>query len=1198
MLGDAMTSTPPLQVTSEEVSRGATPSWLMEHMMHQALGPTDTESGGSGRILVVYPTEESRRQTMSLLDGAGTAVDRTLHHTVESLKSSLVSDLRLPRVLTKGGAFDLILHEACRQEAARLAFPLINPLPDMNWGRGKTAALAELHSFLSSESAAGSWEGPGITSFRMILRRLEKELRGTHPDMVASRVVEGLESGSEPFTLIDVDGIIMLDHPPGTPRAHTELILALSRHCPVHQLAHPGNFRLGHHGHLLLDEHPLKRSAELPSWVPNHEPDASDSLSDASRLLLHREEHSFDAAIGLARERLESSKEDRVIIVDPALESNMPRWERALRDLGIPATPSQVPVSSHSLGHWLGSLANLAHGADAFSLESLRSLSLQRSISALDEPEQHPSEGRVRPHADSDLLTELARGEHVLGGPGALRRWLQTMSRPTLSERDGIRKESTQWWLLCVANSLRPLLSGEDRAALQEEHVRVGCHTGAILPLSEPTRSGDAWLLATLGLIDLESVMELCDGEGTSPAAVVQAVVRDHSALRAMQGNIGQETPRIGPDWVDEFTSLIQSSSIQQGGSNATSRVRVLTPSDALGCTAELVILTNLSSSSWDLRVPKMAFLGDEERHSLDLLRPDGPVRDARHHLEHLLAAAPETILLDPSLDDASPAAAPIREWATANDPDDEAEILDSRPSHPVSPRDFRQSDGSLLRSMRPPIHPPINPNSVSISMDLQLQRDRERRQPSRSEDDGYLPDGVAPHLFSIEFGDLFRKTPAGVEPPRAHARWPLVGGYTQGGKRTPTIDPRPFSPAASSSMVSDSRHGHSPGAEQDVAIWSASRLHEWLQCPRRGWLSRGLKAEQEELQAEDLDPRTHGELLHLVHHDMLCEILDLDIGDEREFGGNGSIRSIAQSGTDENELMRIALESLDSRAPWLDRTDAVSTHRLRLLTGMDRGAWNSWLADPRPIPPAGRVGTIVRAESRLGDAAPVCLEWSMTSHDEEGIEVSLPAELTCGGTELPTIRVRGYVDRVDILPMDEEGLVWMDADGNETVAPIRVHESGWKPRRLVAIRDLKTSESKSAKDRHSGGLLDELQLALYARAWEIAHPGDLVVAAGISLFSHNTEHMLEMSTWYSGSHAELQVGTRTDVTASLHRFADEGPSPGSDHFRAWLAQRLSVALGVAAGAASGSVHPTPSKGVCRYCPVSNTCEVRMEADY
>jgi hypothetical protein len=363
------------------------------------------------------------------------------------------------------------------------------------------------------------------------------------------------------------------------------------------------------------------------------------------------------------------------------------------------------------------------------------------------------------------------------------------------------------------------------------------------------------------------------------------------------------------------------------------------------------------------------------------------------------------------------------------------------------------------------------------------------------------------------------------------------------------------------------------------------------------GWLSNGLRAEEDELQAEDLDPRTHGELLHNVHHDLICQTLGFEIGIERSFGEGSAVSSVAQSGRSEDELMQIALESLDSRAPWLDRTDAVSTHRLMILTGMSRDEWNRWLTNPRPVPPSGRVGTIVRAESTVRHASPVCLEWSVADFDEKGIEISIPKDIS-GGEKLPPIRVRGYIDRVDILPMDESTKEWLDPEGDESVAPLRVHGSGWRPRRLVAIRDLKTSESKTAKIRHSDGLLDELQLALYARAWEIAHPGDLVVAAGISLFSHHTEHMLELSSQYSAAHRDLLLGTRTDITTSLHRFPDEPASPHSDHFRAWLTQRLAVALRVAAGAAAGRVHPTPSPGVCGYCPVRNACEVRMEAGF
>ena len=1195
MLSDAMSSETLVQVTCEEVPRGNIPVWLTEHISRQSLGPTGSESDLSGRVLVVYPTEESRKQALAGMPSSQ-AIDSTLHHTIDSLKSSLVADLRLPRVLSTEGGFELVLHEACRREAARLAFPMINPLPEMRWGRGKTAVLAELHSYLSRESAASNWDGPGITSFRTIIKHLEKRLGGTHPDMVASRIIDGLYKVEKPFSLLDVDGIIMLDHPPGVPRSHVEIMLAVSRHCPIHQLAHPGNFRLGHHGMLLLDQHPIKTQSDLPPWVPPHQPESTPSESSTERVLLQREKHSFEATIRLTRERLESNPSSHLIIVDPALESNLPQWERGLKALGVPLPPSRQPAHTHSLGHWLIALATLPHGPNAFSLEALRSFSLQATLRPFESPDAHPTEDRISPRADPDMLTELARGEHVLGGPGALARWLQTIARPPISERDQFRKESTQWWLLCVADSLRPLLRGEDRAVL-DEASRVGCHTGQKLPAIESSASGDDWLLSILGMIDLESAMELCDGEGPTPSAVAQAVVKDIQALRLMQSSMSHSAPEMGPKWVDEFTPLIRSSSIQSGSSLASGRVRVLTPATALGCTADAIILANLSSSSWDLRTPKMAFLGDEERHSLDLLRPDGPIRAARHQLEHLLAAAPEVLVLDPSLDDASPAAAPIREWAASHDPDDDAEVMRTEPGQPVSPRGLRQTDGISLRNMLPSARAPLNPSAISVSMDSELQHDRERRQPSHADDDGYLAQTSVQHLFSIDRTDLTRRIPPGIEPPRSHDRWPVVGGFVAGGKRTPTIDPRPFAPPATGTDVSDLRHGHSVGAEQDVPIWSPSRLHYWLKCPRMGWLSNGLRAEEDELQAEDLDPRTHGELLHNVHHDLICQTLGFEIGIERSFGEGSSVSSVAQSGRSEDELMRIALESLDSRAPWLDRTDAVSTHRLMILTGMSRDEWNRWLTNPCPVPPSGRVGTIVRAESTVRHASPVCLEWSVADFDEKGIEISIPKDIS-GGEKLPPIRVRGYIDRVDILPMDESTKEWLDPEGDESVAPLRVHGSGWRPRRLVAIRDLKTSESKAAKIRHSDGLLDELQLALYARAWEIAHPGDLVVAAGISLFSHHTEHMLELSSQYSAAHRDLLLGTRTDITTSLHRFPDEPASPHSDHFRAWLTQRLAVALRVAAGAAAGRVHPTPSSGVCGYCPVRNACEVRMEAGF
>ena len=168
-----------------------------------------------------------------------------------------------------------------------------------------------------------------------------------------------------------------------------------------------------------------------------------------------------------------------------------------------------------------------------------------------------------------------------------------------------------------------------------------------------------------------------------------------------------------------------------------------------------------------------------------------------------------------------------------------------------------------------------------------------------------------------------------------------------------------------------------------------------------------------------------------------------------------------------------------------------------------------------------------------------------------------------------------------------------VDESGDKSVAPLRIKGTSWKPRRLVVIRDLKTTESKSGSDRHAIGILDEVQVALYARAWEEAHPGDLVVAAGISAIGHETDHILEISK-YAPKYS-FGVGQKSDLTSTRFRFPDEDSKTSSDPFRAWLTHRLSTALGVATNAMQGSVNPTPSKEACRWCSVKSLCPVEFE---
>ena len=228
------------------------------------------------------------------------------------------------------------------------------------------------------------------------------------------------------------------------------------------------------------------------------------------------------------------------MLIDPTSSEENHQWVRALNDLGISLPSSQSMASSKPLGHWLASLAGICHGPNAWSLDSLRSLALQESLRIFPEVNSHPSNNEILPIANADLLSELARSDHILGGAGTLERWLTTLAREDSDVNKGPIKEATQWWLLSLAQSNRPLLADYDQTVLSNPELWRGCHSGQNLPQVEATNSGDEWLIEALSRVDLESGLDLADGSNSLPAAVVQSVVDAHSRLRRMQRTTGQ----------------------------------------------------------------------------------------------------------------------------------------------------------------------------------------------------------------------------------------------------------------------------------------------------------------------------------------------------------------------------------------------------------------------------------------------------------------------------------------------------------------------------------------------------------------------------------------------------------------------------------------------------------------------------------
>jgi len=1340
------------ELTIEQVSRRSVPAWLVEHSLAQSLDARSIDAGGPSRIIVIHSSSAALDEFLDTLAADCPVIDRTSHQTLQGLARKLHADLRQPRLLSAGGATGLSLDAVMAELATELRFPILHPIPDMHWSSGKSAIMLEMFSALQQECVFDEWDGPGADGVERAIIRIEEALQGRHPDRHLSVLCDLLESATEkPFSLVGFQGIILLDRPPNGPKIEARFLQSLLRHLPIHQLCYAGSHRLGKHGWTLQDIHPLTADNPFPKWLPEHRLESPDSLdstvattsdSGVHRVLLQRAAHAIPVTTRLLKQHLTS--EGSAIIIDPALESNREKWNTSLAAAGVAVPRGARPLCSSPFVHWVERTAELSHGEGAFDLERLRSLSVQQVLQPFDAGKlgEHPSIEQIRPIADSDMLEQIARDNHLLPGPGALRRWLQALSREIDENARGAqRREATQWWLLSIARSLRPLLRDEDRAAIDEASYAVGCLSREILPLPETTSSGDAWLRRLLRNVDRSRLVQRFDGSEDLAMRGLQQLFGMVEAHRVDQAAIGLSSPNGGHAWVEELVALIADSELAAPISSR-GRVRLLKPNEALGCSAELIILANVDAESWSMRVPKIPLLDEERRAELDILRPDGPIRAARHHLTHLMAAGRTTIILDPSLDESAPPAAPIAEWLRALpigtieeplrspppnqiDSDDIAAIGESAATrgwqwqeierreeitalvhqtdlvveagdarieeyvHGVEARDQRQRDGIKIQSGRTPERVPLAIAGLSTPFDYRLMADRIARQPSHlAEDACYLDATERDRIVTVNPLKMVPKSkdPKGAVAPRNAPDWPPIGGRLPDGKETMTmtIDPRPLRPHPVGLDTLDRRSGAAGRPIGRDPTWSPSGLRKWQDCPRQGWLERRLRASDDETLKEELDARTRGTLIHDVYELLLCRALGLSMEVERT---SYSPASLSRAKSVDNRHMGWALEALADNARWLERRDVTAESRLRDFTGMSHSEWLAWLATNSDVHTlGGRLGAMIAAEEQLSDACVIALEWPLSDD-------STQASLDLTGSSLSPIEINGSIDRVDLVPFDAAATKWSDELGDSTIAPIggvapfrvdgihgedsepsehsepgeRVEESGsdhgetservegggeldeeesnWRPRRLVLIRDMKTKEVSSGGNKHFQSIYDDLQLAIYARVWEIRHPGDLVIGVGVSEIGLTTTHHVEFDSRWREHIAALNLGTETKTLDLMHRLPTEsaptivqsanattdrseddstsssnsmdsqhdsdsgenngtsatnggpaggpagGPTggPTGEPFRAWLYHQIHIALSVAAGAKDGRVIPTPGYA-CSFCSVKSIC--------
>jgi hypothetical protein len=299
------------------------------------------------------------------------------------------------------------------------------------------------------------------------------------------------------------------------------------------------------------------------------------------------------------------------------------------------------------------------------------------------------------------------------------------------------------------------------------------------------------------------------------------------------------------------------------------------------------------------------------------------------------------------------------------------------------------------------------------------------------------------------------------------------------------------------------------------------------------------------------------------------------------------STPNLAACGSDADELMSELLRMVSVNSAWLKRSDAMAVQRRRDFCGMSLEEYNRWWEEGTPpLAPRARLGALLRSEIALVDSVPLVFEYGLGS---SGGDPSAPIELEHPTGDGDAIRLRGWIDRVDLVPF-EDG-TWIDETGDATPAPLSAGED-WRPRRLVIVRDMKTVDGPKPGDserRHLQALFEDSQLALYSRAWELSHPGDLVIAAGISQIGAQTIHRIEADPRYSEHLSNLSAGEVTTHTHAVYRDPDEPHPASSNPFRAWIRWRLLCAFKTARMAREGAVHPTPGRQ-CGYCNVKRIC--------
>ena len=1166
------------------------------------------------RLIVLHPNEASRKQTISNLHSmsSGTVVDSSRHLTLQRMLAVLHIDLRLPSIMNDDGITFELTHRELSLSASEYGFPLIHPNPEIPWSRSRTRRVLSLHREIFSLRNPSDWEDdPCAAQCDMVLKKLESKMGMTHPSRKAHVLLNKLnKSGEIPFTLKGISGIIILDHASSLTDVELAILQRLSQLVNIHQLVNPGSHRLGFHGEYIEDIHPIRRQEDLPAWVPNHEvlvPKADlgwqspKSENEIYHLMVESEGQSI-SAIGDILSKIDGD----VTIVDGNPKSLERLLKPYLDNQGIKLRGAQNSTLSSSAVSRILSIIELPRGEDAWSLDRLADMTEQIGLpmtwSILNL--EHPEYDDWKPNLHVDVMAELARGFHVLSGRGSLGRWLSTLANatPRFSTDETHKKslEESHWWVSIIARWMYPILSKADKEVAMKDCV--GCISGRKLPLPEPLTNQIEWFNSLLGQIDWSLLATRNSIESSS----IPGLQHFTDSVAKLAKELGAE---FGESFFEILQNLAANTQIPSRRGNDTN-LRILSPSQAHGIRSEILILNRFNSETWSMKTQPIPWLDEKSRLRLGINRPDSELRKGRHYLRNLLDSSKIVVILDSSLQDGVELSGPLEEWiTTANlrpeeydferappfiDPDDwnpktpdRAWVWQSiqdhglRLVHKVSsmemlaagvrthnsgilPRDDAQRSGLALIEGREICSMPLSKDTILEAAKLEILPDQYQRRVKISDYDN------GETFPFTESGKLVRTNDFKITPNRNHlpnarnsSQWPHLGEVKEK-KKILGIDPRPIVPPSTNIDSLDDRVGLGTVNLALPRIWSQSRLQAWLFCPRSAWYERHLKLGREDNVPEDLAANARGNIIHFVEEAVLrAHGLEKGIIPENP-------KNLVNGKLDGFETAwQAALETLSEKAPWMKRADGVAAHRCRDLVGVSPSDWTSWLEGDEHIPIGGRLGRMIESDFSLVDCAPLASEWEINSKKQPYVIIDLPssAEQKEG---VNSFKFTGFVDKIDSVIVDYE------YDNNSETIPLDVDLGSEIPvSKLVIIRDIKSVDGPKddgRDNRHMKGLFDEVQLALYARAWEVCNPGHRVIGVGVTQVGIDTQQWVELDPEFVHLLSDSKIGIITQYLANQYRRPGEKLPAKSNPFRAWMRERITTALRVIENAKAGKI--------------------------